>query len=151
MTDAELYTLIQSDADAKHRADIGDDSGCAARCSVIAPTVRQPVDAGRLMDAFMSMGIWQKLEAAAPPGSVDPPASTARTMMTRLNQSRPVDLDNPAVQSIVADCIAHSLMTQAEAAALSNLADTPQAITQQQVGAAREWHRLSGGANNGTT
>jgi hypothetical protein len=136
MTDAELYTLIQSDADAKQRADIGDDSGCAARCSVIAPTVRQPVDAGRLMDAFMSLGIWQRLEAAAPPGSVDPPASTARTMMTRLNQSRPVDLDNPAVQQIVADCIAHNLMSQAEAAALSSLADTAQTISTDQVSSA---------------
>jgi hypothetical protein len=136
MTDAELYALIQGDADAKQRADIGDDSGCAARCSIIAPTVRQPVDAGRLMDAFMSLGIWQRLEAAAPPGSVDPPASTARTMMTRLNQSRPVDLDNPAVQQIVADCIAHNLMSQAEAAALSSLADTAQTISTDQVSSA---------------
>ena len=151
MTDAELYALIQSDADAAAAYAAGNDTACADRCTQIAPQTRQPVDAGRLMDAFMSLGIWQKLEAAAPPGSVDPPASTARTMMTRLEQARPVDLDNPAVQSIVADCIAHSLMTQAEAAALSSLADTPQAITQQQVGAAREWHRLSGGANNGTT
>jgi len=141
MTDAELYTLIQSDADAKQRADIGDDSGCAARCSVIAPTVRQPVDAGRLMDAFMSLGIWQRLEAAAPPGSVDPPASTARTMMTRLNQSRPVDLDNPAVQQIVADCIAHNLMTQAEAATLSTLANTPQVISPAQVSEAMRPYR----------
>lgn len=151
MTDAELYTLIQSDTDAAAAYAAGNDTACADRCTVIAPQTRQPVDAGRLMDAFMSLGIWQKLEAAAPPGSVDPPASTARTMMTRLSQSRPVDLDNPAVQGIVADCIAHSLMTQAEAAALSSLADTPQTITQQQVGAAREWHRLSGGADNGTT
>jgi hypothetical protein len=141
MTDAELYALIQGDADAKQRADIGDDSGCAARCSIIAPTVRQPVDAGRLMDAFMSLGIWQRLEAAAPPGSVDPPASTARTMMTRLNQSRPVDLDNPAVQQIVADCIAHNLMSQAEAAALSSLADTAQTISTDQVSSAMAPYR----------
>ena len=141
MTDAELYTLIQGDTEAKQRADIGDDSGCAARCSIIAPTIRQPVDAGRLMDAFMSLGIWQRLEAAAPPGSVDPPASTARTMMTRLNQSRPVDLDNPAVQQIVADCIAHNLMTQAEAAALSSLADTAQTISTDQVSSAMAPHR----------
>ena len=144
MTDAELYTLIQSDTDAKQRADIGDDSGCAARCSIIAPTIRQPVDAGRLMDAFMSLGIWQRLEAAAPPGSVDPPASTARTMMTRLTQSRPVDLDNYAVQAIVADCIAHNLMDQAEAAALSSLADTAQTISTDQVSAAMAPHRGGG-------
>jgi hypothetical protein len=93
--------------------------------AVTAKTVqiRQPVDAGKLMDAMMSLGVWQRLEAAAPPGSTDPPASTARTMMTRLNQSRPVDLDNPAVQSIVNDCITHSLMTQAEATQLNTLAD----------------------------
>ena len=151
MTDAELYTLIQSDTQAAALYAEGNDEGCAVRCSAIAPPIRQPVDAGLLMDACMSLGIWQRLEAAAPPGSVDPPASTARTMMTRLNQSRPVDLDNPAVMGIVADCIAHSLMTQAEATALSSLADTPQTITQQQVGSAREWHRVSGGANNGVT
>ena len=141
MTDAELYTLIQSDTDAKQRADIGDDSGCAARCSVIAPTIRQPVDAGLLMDACMSLGIWQRLEAAAPPGSMDPPASTARTMMTRLSQGRPVNLDNPAVQQIVSDCIAHNLMTQAEAAQLSSLANTPQTISTDQVSSAMAPHR----------
>jgi hypothetical protein len=141
MTDAELYALIQSDADAKAKADIGDDSGCAARCSEIAPTIRQPVDAGRLMDAMMSLGVWQKLEAAAPPGSTDPPASTARTMMTRLNQSRPVDLDNPAVQSIVNDCITHGLMTQGEAQQLNTLGDAPQIISPAQVSEAMRPHR----------
>jgi hypothetical protein len=151
MTDAELYSLIQGDADAKAKADIGDDSGCAARCSEIAPTIRQPVDAGKLMDAMMSLGVWQKLEAAAPPGSTDPPASTARTMMTRLNQSRPVDLDNSAVQSIVADCITHNLMTQNEATQLNTLGNAHQTITAADVGAAREWHRVTGGAGNGVT
>ena len=151
MTDAELYALIQSDADAAAAYAAGNDTACADRCTVIAPQTRQPVDAGRLMDAFMALGVWQKLAAAAPPGSVDPPASTARTMMTRLEQSRPVDLDNSAVQQIVGDCITHGLMTQAEAEQLSTLADTPQTITQQQVGAAREWHRVTGGVSNGTT
>ena len=151
MTDAELYALIQSDTQAAALYAEGNDEGCAVRCSAIAPPIRQPVDAGLLMDACMSLGIWQRLEAAAPPGSVDPPASTARTMMTRLSQGRPVNLDNPAVQQIVADCIAHNLMTQPEASQLSTLADSGQTITQQQVGAAREWHRVSGGASNGVT
>ena len=151
MTDAELYALIQGDADAAAAYTGGDDTACADRCTEIAQQTRQPVDAGRLMDAFMSLGIWQKLEAAAPPGSVDPPASTARTMMTRLSQGRPVNLDNPAVQGIVSDCITHGLITQGEAAQLNTLADAGQTITQQQVGAAREWHRVSGGVSNGTT
>jgi hypothetical protein len=151
MTDAELYTLIQSDAQAAALFSEGNDEGCAVRCSAIAPPIRQPVDAGLLMDACMSLGIWQRLEAAAPPGSIDPPASTARTMMTRLSQGRPVNLDNPAVQGIVTDCITHGLITQPEAEQLSTLADSGQTITQQQVGAAREWHRVSGGATNGVT
>ncbi|MFN9296041.1 MAG: hypothetical protein ACK6EB_48855, partial [Planctomyces sp.] len=75
MTDAELYTLIQSDAQAAALFSEGNDEGCAVRCSAIAPPIRQPVDAGLLMDACMSLGIWQRLEAAAPPGSIDPPAS----------------------------------------------------------------------------
>ena len=151
MTDAELYTLIQSDAQAAALFSEGNDEGCAVRCSAIAPPIRQPVDAGLLMDACMSLGIWQRLEAAAPPGSIDPPASTARTMMTRLSQGRPVNLDNPAVQGIVTDCITHGLITQPEAEQLSTLADSGQTITQQQVGAAREWHRVTGGVSNGTT
>jgi hypothetical protein len=151
MTDAELYTLIQGDTQAAAAYAEGNDEGCAVRCSAIAPPVRQPVDAGLLMDACMSLGIWQRLEAAAPPGSIDPPASTARTMMTRLSQGRPVNLDNPAVQGIVTDCITHGLITQPEAAQLSTLADAGQTITQQQVGAAREWHRVTGGVSNGTT
>jgi len=151
MTDAELYTLIQGDTQAAALYAEGNDEGCALRCSAIAPPVRQPVDAGLLMDACMSLGIWQRLEAAAPPGSIDPPASTARTMMTRLSQGRPVNLDNPAVQGIVTDCITHGLITQPEAAQLSTLADAGQTITQQQVGAAREWHRVEGGVSNGTT
>jgi hypothetical protein len=36
MTDAELYTLIQADTEAKQKADIGDDSGCERRCRVVA-------------------------------------------------------------------------------------------------------------------
>ena len=151
MTDAELYTLIQGDTQAAALYAEGNDEGCAVRCSAIAPPIRQPVDAGLLMDACMSLGIWQRLEAAAPPGSIDPPASTARTMMTRLSQGRPVNLDNPAVQGIVTDCITHGLITQPEAAQLSTLADAGQTITQQQVGAAREWHRVTGGVSNGVT
>ena len=70
-------------------------------------TVRRPVDSGLLMDAAMALGIWERLESAAPPGSVDPPAAYARTMMTRLKETRPVDLDNAAVSTLVQNCIQH--------------------------------------------
>ena len=86
-------------------------------------TIRQPVDSGLLMDACMAAGIWAKLEAANQPGSTDPPASLARTMMERLKQPRPLDFDNPAVQQNVADCIQHGLMTQEQQQQLSGLAN----------------------------
>ena len=86
-------------------------------------TIRQPVDSGLLMDACMAAGIWAKLEAANQPGSTDPPASLARTMMERLKQPRPLDFDNLAVQQNVADCIQHGLITQEQQQQLSGLAN----------------------------
>ena len=86
-------------------------------------TIRQPVDSGLLMDACMAAGIWARLEAANQPGSTDPPASLARTMMERLKQPRPLDFDNAAVQQNVADCIQHGLITQEQQQQLSGLAN----------------------------
>jgi hypothetical protein len=86
-------------------------------------TIRQPVDSGLLMDACMAAGIWAQLEAANQPGSSDPPASLARTMMERLKQPRPLDFDSPAVEQNVADCIQHGLITQEQQQQLSGLAN----------------------------
>ena len=98
-------------------------------------TIRQPVDSGLLMDACMAAGIWAKLEAANQPGSSDPPASLARTMMERLKQPRPLDFDNPAVQQNVADCIQHGLITQEQQQQLSGLANkTPRWVDVQGIG-----------------
>ena len=85
--------------------------------------VRSPVDSGKLMDACMAAGIWAKFEAANQPGSSDPPASLARTMMERLKQPRPLDFDNPAVQQNVADCIQHGLITQQQQQQLDTMAN----------------------------
>ena len=87
-------------------------------------TVRRPVDSGLLMDAAMALGIWERLESAAPPGSVDPPAAYARTMMTRLKETRPVDLDNVAVSTLVQNCIQHGLIQVSEAQTINAMADT---------------------------
>ena len=99
------------------------DQQAADTVNAKAVTIRQPVDAGLLMDACMATGIWARLEAANQPGSTDPPASLARTMMERLKQPRPLDFDNPAVQQNVADCIQHGLITQEQQQQLSGLAN----------------------------
>ena len=95
----------------------------AAADAVMAKTqnVRRPVDSGVLMDATMSLGVWERLEAAAPPASTDPPARYARTMMTRLKETRPVNLDHPSVIALVQNCIQYNLMTQTEADFLNAL------------------------------
>jgi hypothetical protein len=99
------------------------DQQAADAVTAKAVQIRQPVDAGKLMDAMISLGVWRKLVAAALPNATDPPASTAQTMMTRIQQNRAIDLDNAAVQTIVQDCITYSLMTQAEAQQLNTLGD----------------------------
>jgi len=93
--------------------------------AVMAKTiaVRSEVDSGTLMDAAMALGVWERLEAAAPPQSTDPPARYARTMMTRLKESRPVDLDHPSVIALVTNCVQYQLMTQTEASTLNALGD----------------------------
>ena len=85
--------------------------------------VRSPVDSGKLMDACMAAGIWAAFEAANQPGSSDPPASLARTMMERLKQPRPLDFDNPAVQQNVAECIQHGLITPEQQQQLDTMAN----------------------------
>jgi hypothetical protein len=85
--------------------------------------VRVEVESGILMDAAMALGVWERLESAAPPGSVDPPAAYARTMMTRLKESRPIDLDNAAVSTLVQNCITHNLILVSEAQTINAMAD----------------------------
>ena len=84
-------------------------------------SVRRPVESGVLMDAAMALGVWERLESAAPPQSTDPPARYARTMMTRLKEPRRVNLDHPSVIALVQNCIQYNLMTQTEADTLNAL------------------------------
>ena len=86
-------------------------------------SVRVPVDTGDLKFAMIGAGIWERLEAAAPPGSSDPPASQARTLMSACNSSRAIDLDDPRVDALVQQCVAHGLMSQGEVDELNALAD----------------------------
>jgi hypothetical protein len=47
--------------------------------------------------------------------------------------------------------LSYNLATQPQLDALQALANVAQTITQQQVGAAREWFRVTGGLTNATT
>ncbi|MFN9294902.1 MAG: hypothetical protein ACK6EB_43045 [Planctomyces sp.] len=142
MTDAELYALIQGDADAKQRADIGDDSGCAARCSIIAPTVRQPVAAATLRKELARLGKWGGLQRVANNfESPDPPYQQARTIIDLITAGDAIDLDEPAIAAGTPLLIQYNLLTPADVAVISALANTPQAISPAQVSEAMRPYR----------
>ena len=152
MTDAELYALIQSDADAAAAYAAGNDTACADRCTVIAPKTRQPVAAATLRKELAKLGKWGGLQRVANNfESPDPPYQQARTIIDLITAGDAIDLDEPAIAAGTPLLIQYNLLTPADVAVISALANTPQTITQQQVGAAREWHRVSGGVSNGTT
>lgn len=151
MTDAELYTLIQSDPDALAAYTAGNDDACAARCTDIAPIIRQPVSAAVLRVALARQGnLAGILRMAANVDSPEPPYGTCLTLKTLLDSGDPINIDDTAVQGAAATLVQHGLMDVEDATAIDALGDTRQTITQQQVGAAREWHRVTGVANGVT-
>ena len=142
MTDAELYTLIQSDADAKQRADIGDDSGCAARCSIIAPTIRQPVDARRVQEIATLNGLWGVLVIAAQdPNLTNPPRGVAVNFVSWIEKGFPLNPDSVPVQQMAAALMAYNLATAEQVQQLSDAANTPQTISPAQVSDAMRPYR----------
>ena len=142
MTNAELYTLIQSDPDAKYRAEIGDDSGCAERCSVIAPVVRRPVAAATLRKELAKLGKWGGLQRVANNfESPDPPYQQARTIIDLITAGDAIDLDEPAIAAGTPQLIQHNLLTLSDVAVISALANTPQTISPAQVSDAMRPYR----------
>ena len=142
MTNAELYTLIQSDPDAKHRAEIGDDSGCAERCSVIAPVVRRPVAAATLRKELAKLGKWGGLQRVANNfESPDPPYQQARTIIDLITAGDAIDLNEPAIATGTPLLIEHNLLTLSDVAVISALANTPQIISPAQVSDAMRPYR----------
>ena len=145
MTDAELYALIQSDPDAQQKAAIGDDSGCAARCSVIAPTVRARVPANLLRVKLAQLGkLSGILRVSRNFDSPDPPYQQAATLMALIDAGESIDLDDPVVVAGAPQLIQHGLLTVEDIAAINALGDTPQTITPAQVSEAMRPYR--GGA-----
>jgi hypothetical protein len=151
MTDSELYALIQSDPQAVAAYNAGDDDGCAARCSVIAPALQQPVPANRLRLLLAQRGRLAAIKRVADnTAAPEPPYDACATLMTLLDAGDAINLGDPAVSASSGVLVASNLLDADDVTAITALAFVPQTITQQQIGAAREWHRATGGASNGT-
>ena len=152
MTDQELYNLIQSDAEALTAYTASDDDACAARCSEIAPTLTQSVPAVQIRLLLASRKRLAQIKRVADNVTApEPPYDACATLMTLLDAGDAINLQNPTVAESAATLREHNLLDEDDSAAIAALAVVQQTITQQQVGAAREWHRATGGASNGVT
>lgn len=148
MTPSQLLTLIASDAQAAAYFNAGNDEACAARCTAIAPPVRQPVPADRVQEIASLNGMWGMLKIAALNTQLsNPPRGAAVSFVDWIEAGRPLSPDNPAVQQMAGVLVSYSLATAEQIAQISDAANTPQVITFHDVGAARQ----AGAASNGTT
>jgi len=139
MTPEELWNLIQSDPQAKTFADAGNDRDCAVRCSEIAPKIRQPVPAAMLRKTLAIRGRWGGLQRVANNyESPDPPYQQARTLIDMITAGDAIDVDEPAVAEGAPILVQHDLLDASDLQVMSALADSPQIITAEQVGAARQ-------------
>ena len=146
MTPSQLLTLIASDAQATAYFNAGNDEACAARCTAIAPPVRQPVPADRVQEIASLNGMWGMLKIAALNTALsNPPRGAAVSFIDWIEQGRALNPDNPAVQQMAGVLVSYSLATAEQIAQISDAANTPQVITFHDVGAARQHGRSSNG------
>jgi len=138
MTNAELKTLIESDAEALGHFLASRDQLCAERCSAIAPTIRVPVPAADIQYDASVNGVWAKITIARE--SADTPDEIKGVCITFLDwikSGRPIDFDMPEVQQMLGGLVLSELVTQEQADALDSQATVPQVITETQVSACR--------------
>ena len=146
MTPTQLLTLIASDAQATAYFNAGNDEACAARCTAIAPSVRQPVPARVVRLRAMALGMYAVIKIASEDKSLpNPPRGLAVNFITLVDSTDTIDLDNPEIQSQADLLRQYNLASAEQIASIQSLANTPQVITFHDVGAARQ----AGGVTNG--
>jgi hypothetical protein len=134
MTPIELKNLIQSDAEASQCWADRRDAACAARCSAIAPAIRQPVDGGLVQKIASMNGVWAKIVIARE--SSETPAPIKGICITFLDWVRKdwrIDFDLPEVQTMLSGLIQSGLVTEQEVEVLDAAANTPQTFTTDDV------------------
>jgi hypothetical protein len=138
MTTEELKTLIESDEEASAHFAASRDRLCAARCSVIAPTIRVPVSSADIQYSAAINGVWAKItiarEAETTPQEIK---GICITFLDWVKSGRPIDFDMPEVQQMLGGLVLSELVTQEQADALDSQATVPQVITETQVSACR--------------
>jgi hypothetical protein len=134
MNPSELKTLIESDSEALAHWNAGRHAACAARCSVIAPVIRQPVDGGLIQKIASMNGVWAKITLARE--SAETPDQIKGICITFLDWVRKdwrIDFDLPEVEAMLGGLLQSGLVTAEEVAALDAAANVPQVFTTDDV------------------
>jgi hypothetical protein len=134
MTNAELKTLIESDAEALGHFLSSRDQLCAERCSAIAPTIRVPVPAADIQYDASVNGVWAKITIARESsGTPDEIKGVCITFLDWVKSGRPIDFDMPEVVGMLAGLVAVGLVTSQQAIDMDARATVAQVITANQV------------------
>lgn len=130
MTPAELKTLIESDEAAHSAAKENRWRDCAVRASVIAPSIRQPVDGGDVQKIASMNGVWAKIVLAREsPETPDVIKGICITFLDWVAKNWRIDFDLPDVQRMLGGLIQSGLVTNEEVAVLDAAANIAQTIT----------------------
>lgn len=131
MQPSELKTLIQSDADATALLKKGDDTGCAERCTAIAPPVRASVPARDVQREAALSGAWASIVLASRETSLASASikGICVTFIDWIRSAESISLDLPQIAPMAAALIEAKVITQAQFDALSAMGDVRQTVT----------------------
>lgn len=144
MTPQELKSLIDADATAKSLADAGNDSGCAERCSAIAPAEPVPTFIGELgiMRVFAAadqpfggddfLSALESLSNAGEPFS----GSVKRILRSIYPPAAGVDFGDLAIRSQLDQFVAGNLLNAESVGIVKAAAEQRPKITADEVSAA---------------
>lgn len=149
MTDQQLHDLIIADTQAKAMADAGNDSGCAERCSVIAPKVRKQhrlTELGLYAELGVQVAepILAKMEAYA--GTYKAPVK--RMLKWLQPGSQGLDFGDAQTLQFLGLLQAEGVLTQPEFVALNEISLVPDTILPAQVSDAWAIYRPNGKVDN---
>ena len=131
MTDAELLSLIKSDADALGKANQRRDGECRDRLAEIVPaSVLGPIDYKRLLIWSAKNGVLTKIYAGISDPVVGGPCQAVLILMQTGGSFDPANGDN---QTMIGGLIQAGILTQAQAQELASLGLVKPTITTDDV------------------
>jgi hypothetical protein len=147
MTDQELHDLIAGDAQAKAKADAGDDTGAAERASAIAPKVKVPIGSAALLAWAGDKGLLVRLDRLrADATKSDRLRSVAWAALLLIQRDgTKLDPNDPRHVGMIQGMTQAGVLTAGEAAELTEMSERPQRIDANRVSAI--WNARYRGGN----